>query len=111
MGRSAEEGEEVGASWTNVLLGRVNSDFTITGDWAVVSIGEKYCEETPAQCSNSRGTLTLKIDFVETAQGERVRLVLQALTMLGTSNAGIGSFPTGIWVRPGDEVLFDLSVN
>lgn len=30
---------------------------------------------------------------------------------VGTSNAGIGSFPTGIWVRPGDEVLFDLSVN
>lgn len=110
VGRSAEEGEEVGAGWMNVFLGKVNPDFTISGDWAVVSRSDP-CETGSvafALC-NARGTLILRIDWPDPADTSRVRLVLQEATKIGLGG-GIGDFVTGIWVRPGDEALFDVPV-
>jgi hypothetical protein len=115
VGRSNEQGEEVGASWTNVLIGKVNPDFTISGDWAVVSTGAHYCRggTSGAFCDRARGTLVLRIDWVDTAGGTKVRLLLEQVTKLGEPRAvvGQGYFMTGIWVRPGDEALFDVPVD
>lgn len=113
VGRSAEEGEEVGARWTNVFLGRVNPDLTISGDWAVVSSSEAYCQPSfsGALCDRARGTLILRIEWPDPADASRIRLVLQEDTKIGVGSGGIGDFVTGIWVRPGDEALFDLPVD
>lgn len=113
IGRSAEEGEGVGARWTNVFLGRVNPDFTISGDWAVVSSSEAYCETgtAGALCDRARGTLILRIEWPDPADASRVRLVLLEDTKIGVGSGGVGDFVTGIWVRPGDEDLFDLPVD
>lgn len=113
VGRSTEEGEALGASWVNVFLGEVNPDFTISGDWAVVSSGEAYCEtgRSGALCDRARGTLILRIEWPDPTDASRVRLVLQEDTKIGVGPGGIGDFVTGIWVRPGDEDLFDLPVN
>jgi hypothetical protein len=115
VGRSTEEGEEVGASWMNVLIGKVNSDLTISGEWAVVTTGANYCRggTSGAFCDRARGTLVLRIDWIDTAEGNKLRLVLEQVTKLGEPSAvvGQGYFMTGIWVRPGDEDLFDLPVD
>jgi len=109
VGRSAEEGEAVGARWTNVFLGKVNPDLTISGDWAVVS--SEACEASIAfALCNARGTLILRIDWPDPADTSRVRLVLQEDTKIGLGG-GIGDFVTGIWVRPGDEALFEVPVD
>ena len=110
VGRSAEEGEAVGARWTNVFLGKVNPDLTITGDWAVVSSTEAYCAPSyaGALCDRARGTLLLKIGFPDQADTSRVRLVLLEDTKIGVGPGGVGDFVTGIWVRPGDEDLFEV---
>lgn len=109
VGRSTEEGEQVGASWMNVLFGKVNPDFTISGDWAVVFASAGYCPAigSGALCTRARGTLILRIESVE---GGRVRLVLHEYTKVG-GGGGIGGFVTGIWVRPGDEDLLDVPVD
>lgn len=112
VGRSTEEGEEAGASWMNVFDGKVNSDFTISGDWAVVAASEDFCPPGAAggaQCDKARGTLILRIEWVPTAEGNRVRLLLQEYTKIGSAG-GLGGFVTSIWVRPGDEALFDVPV-
>lgn len=111
VGRSAEEGEELGASWMNVFIGKVNADFTIAGDWAVVSTGGTYCQgSVTAQCNSARGTLILRMDWIETAEGNKLRLVLEEFTKVGFPFAAVGGFLTGIWVRPGDESLFEVPV-
>ena len=114
VGRSSEEGEDLGASWMNVLVGRVNSDLTISGEWAVVTTGANYCRggTSGAFCDRARGTLVLRIEWVETADN-KIRLVLEQVTKLGEPSAvvGQGYFMTGIWVRPGDEALFDVPVD
>lgn len=115
VGQSAEEGEAAGTSWVNVFIGEVNADFTMSGSWAVVSIGGNYCQGgiSGAFCDRARGTLVLRIDLVDTADGNKVRLVLEQITKVGYPGAVIGEgfFVTGIWVRPGDEALFDLPVD
>jgi hypothetical protein len=119
VGRSTEVGEEIGASWMNAVMGKVNPDFTITGDWAVVSTGGIYCRGVAgresshrgSECTQARGTLILRIEEIETAEGSRLRLVLQDYTKIGVAFGGVGGFITGIWVRPGDEALFDLPVD
>jgi hypothetical protein len=113
VGRSTDEGEDAGASWMNVFVGKVNSDFTISGDWAVVAASEDFCSSTTggggARCNRARGTLILRIEWVPTAEGNRVRLVLQEYTKIGSAG-GLGGFVTSVWVRPGDEALFDVPV-
>lgn len=125
VGRSIEEGEEVGASWMNVFIGTVNSNLTISGDWAVIPARGTRCQQLPGGCiapgvgsgqpsfDRARGTLVLRIDHVETAEGTKVRLVLQELTAVGRplASAGQGYFMTGLWVRPGDEALLELPVD
>jgi hypothetical protein len=115
VGESAEEGEEIGASWKNVFVGQVSGDLTISGDWAVVSAGPSYCSgaQGGALCDKARGTLVLDIAFVPTADGVRVRLVRQETTKVGVplGGRGLGLFVTGIWVRPGDEALFEVPVD
>jgi hypothetical protein len=112
VGRSTEEGEGVGESWMNVFIGQMNSDLTISGQWSIVSTGGGYCGSgaTGAECTRARGTLTLRMEFLDTADGERVRLVLQDVTRFPNQSTGLGVFVTGIWARPGDEALFDEPV-
>ena len=111
VGRSTEEGEDIGESWMNVFIGHVTSDLTITGQWSIVSSG--FCNQgaTGAECTRARGTLVLDMDYVPTADGVRLRLVLQDVTRIPDQSSGIGVFVTGIWVRPGDEALFDVPLN
>jgi hypothetical protein len=112
VGRSTEEGEEVGESWMNTFIGHMTPDLTISGQWSIVSTGGGYCGSgaTGAECTRARGTLVLDMDFIPTADGERMRLVLLDVTRIPDQSSGLGVFVTGIWVRPGDEALFDVPV-
>ena len=54
VGLSAEEGEELGASWIEAFYGTIGSDFVITGRWDEVF--------RPGG-QGGRGTITVEIEF------------------------------------------------
>lgn len=65
LGMSADVGSGPGHDWTNVFIGQVKDDFTITGAWGDVPFNPFLASD---QLGN--GTLTLRIDFDQSAEVE-----------------------------------------
>ena len=109
IGLSNEEGQEPGTLWSNVFMGSIGQDFTIKGDWSLVHVAAAFSNGA-APSDRGRGTLVVRIEPIQTDSGYKVRLVLIEATSAVTIGTGTGTFVTGIWVRPGDEALFDIPV-
>jgi hypothetical protein len=62
LGQSQIPNEEPpGSFWTNVFIGRIESDFTVEGPWSDVPYGDVRPPDEPL----NNGVLTLEIEFVE----------------------------------------------
>lgn len=75
LGQSQYLGEPAGTSWTQVMVGTVHQDFTITGAWGDVPFGP-----FPPQ---GRGPITLRINFDTSGTSE-----VTYLTLDGECNCG-----------------------
>jgi hypothetical protein len=72
LGQSQYQDESAGTSWTNVMVGTVHPDFTITGTWGDVPFGPY-----PPQ---GHGEITVHINFDTTGTDEVTYLSLDAAT-------------------------------
>jgi len=81
LGQSQFQEEPAGASWTNVMVGTVHQDFTITGVWGDVPFGPFP--------PTGRGEITVHINFDTSGTEEVTYLSL---------DSGTGGFGASRWV-------------
>jgi hypothetical protein len=85
LGQSDAPGSELGVEWTNVFVGSVHDDFTITGSWGDVPtrVTRHAMVGPPVPVSNTDlgdGELAIRIEFDESGASEEPFLVAQSAT-------------------------------
>lgn len=78
MGQSQDPGTEPGFFWSNVFVGSVHEDFTITGEWGDVPFGANAEATAPHL---NEGELTLQIGWDDSVT--EVRIVLSVIQRSG----------------------------